>query len=96
MTDEDKQALRAMMVEVVGSAIGALEGRLEDRFLEFEAEIALLHDRFDSLEIELKDARTHGVKVSRAQILERLKREKLEKRLVDLEQKDVTARDKKP
>lgn len=85
-----------MVTEVVGSAIQAFEARLDLRLLDFEAEIALVNDRLDLVQVTMTDARVHAVKVSREQMREKVRRERSDKRLDALEQWSAVERRRNP
>jgi hypothetical protein len=57
MTDDEEQRLRAMMVEVIGASAKAIEKSLRDQLLELQADVALCLDRFDTLEVDMRDAK---------------------------------------
>lgn len=87
--------LRATMLDVVGSVVRAMEDRLgqrlvdfekrmDQKLLELEADVALVHDRLDAIEVDVRHGEKHWSRVSRQQMVDRVKLERLEKKVSSL------------
>lgn len=57
MTDEEEQRLRAMMLEVIGASARAIETFIRDQLLELQADVSLCLDRFDAVEVDIRDVK---------------------------------------
>lgn len=80
MSPDDKDGLRAMMVEVMGAASESTEQRLGERLdglqatlRDVQVDVALGLDKLDGIEIDVKDIKAHAARVSREHIKDRLR-----------------------
>lgn len=87
--DEDR--LRAIVVAAVGSAFAALERQLEHKLDELAIDVEALAQRFDRFEVELRadtrEVKAHLAKLSREDIRDRRRIDRMEQRLAALEVK---------
>lgn len=89
MSDETKlgEAVRAAIVDAIGEAIGGLQRHLDEQLLEMQADVDTLLERFDGVEIDLREIKTHVAKLSREQIKDHRRDEAVSKRLADIERR---------
>ncbi len=92
MSPDDKDELRAMMVEVMGAASESAEQRLGERIdglhatlRDVQVDVALGLDKLDGIEIDVKDVKAHAARVSREHIKDRLRIAELAKRVAEFE-----------
>jgi predicted nuclease with TOPRIM domain len=78
MSDQD---LRAIVFEAVGAAFEMIERRLDEKLEELAIDLEALAQRFDRLEADIREVKGHLAKLSREDIRDRRRLDRLEHRL---------------
>lgn len=87
MTEEDRQELRAMLVEVIGAACNSVQQQLGAQIAEVHEAIGEANDRLDVIEADVSATRRQLARVLRERDSDRASIAKLAKRVVDIEGK---------
>ena len=94
MTEDETERLRTLIADVVGAEFAAQTKHIDERLAEqqrtlgeVQVDVALALDKLDSIEIDVKDVKTHAAKVTREHIRDRLRSDSLEKRFAEFERR---------
>lgn len=67
---EEKSEMQAMILDTVGALVKALQGHLDDQHLERQADVDLIFDKLDRMDMDVKATRVQVSKLSRERFKE--------------------------
>lgn len=84
------ESMRKQVVEQLGARFDELSFDVKTvhrKLVELEADISLVHDRLDGIEVDVRDGQKHWSRVSRQQMLDKAKVERVEKKQASVDQR---------